>query len=227
MEAVHTEASGTIRVGILDDHKVLTEALSLVIDAEPDMQVTGAANTCEGFADLVAAGCPDVVLLDVSLPDGDGLSVVPDCRRACPQTSILVLTSLSNEATLLRALDLGVNGFVGKNRPLSEVIAAIRRAHEGEIVMPTSMLVGLLARAQPRQPDGDPAPNGEALTAREMEVLACAAQGKSTSAIAGELHISTLTVRTHLRNLMSKLGVHSRLEAVVYALGHGLIDPPL
>jgi DNA-binding NarL/FixJ family response regulator len=228
-----------IRIVIVDDHQMLIEALSLVIDKEPDLQMVGSTNTCAGAADLVARERPGVVLLDVSLPDGDGLSLVPALQTACPEAQVLVLTSLADESTLLRAIEAGVGGFVGKHRPVAEVFAAIRQAAEGEIVMPSNLLVGLLQRRQvPRSAAMPPVPapaaqrlpkpeaQFEPLTPRETEILVHTAQGKSGAAIAEELNISLMTVRTHLRNLMGKLNVHTRLEAVAFALRHGLIDPP-
>src|SRR5712692_1634794 len=137
-----SELSHAIRVLIVDDHQVLTDALATILASEPDLQVLGVAATCAGTRELLARTCPDVLLLDVSLPDGDGLSLVPDSRRWCPQSRILVLTSFADDATLLRAIEMGVDGFVAKNRPLTEVIAAIRHAMEGEIVMPASLLLG-------------------------------------------------------------------------------------
>lgn len=218
----------SIRIAIVDDHQMLIEALSLVIKKEPGLQMVGSVNTCGDALRLVREACPDVLLLDVSLPDGDGLQLVPQLQAACPKMQILVLTSLADESTLLRAVEMGVGGFVGKHRPVAEVFAAIRQAADGEIVMPSNLLVGLLTRRrapasrapQPAQPEFEP------LTPREREILAHTAQGKSGAAIAEELNISLMTVRTHLRNLMSKLNVHSRLEAVAFALRHGLIEPP-
>jgi DNA-binding NarL/FixJ family response regulator len=212
-----------IRVAILDDHQMLIEALTLVIDHEPDLKMVGAVNACGAVRGLLERVCPDVLLLDVSLPDGDGLSLVPSLRAMCPDMQILVLTSLADENTLMRAIEAGVGGFVGKHRPVSEVFAAIRQAHEGEIVMPSNLLVGLLNRRQPAHPA---VAQHEPLTPREKEILTYTAQGKSGATIAAELNISLLTVRTHLRNLMSKLNVHSRLEAVAYALRNGIIEPP-
>jgi DNA-binding NarL/FixJ family response regulator len=198
-----------------------------VLHSEADLRVVDVAHTCAAARQALARTCPDVLLLDVSLPDGDGLSLVADCNRLCPEAYILVLTSFSDEKTLTRALETGVNGFVAKERPLSEVIQAIRQAAEGEIVMPTSLLLGLLGRLPPARAVSS-SPAGRALlTPREREILNCLAGGMSGEQIAGELSISLLTVRTHIRNLLEKLGVHARLEAVSYALRHGLIDPPL
>jgi DNA-binding NarL/FixJ family response regulator len=224
-----THAPGRpLRIAIVDDHQMLAEALTLALDREPDLQMVGSVGSCAGAEELVRACCPDVLLLDVSLPDGDGLALVPALQAACPQTHILVLTSLADESTLLRAVEAGVSGFVGKHRPVAEVFAAIRQAVEGEIVMPSNLLVGLLGgrQAASRGAAARPAPEFEPLTAREREILAHTAQGKSGATIAEELNISLMTVRTHLRNLMGKLNVHSRLEAVAFALRHGLIEPP-
>lgn len=221
-------SSEAIRIAIVDDHQMLIEALTLVIEKEPGLTMVGSVNTCHGARRMVADLCPDVLLLDVSLPDGDGLSLVPELQRACPTMQILVLTSLADESTLMRAIEVGVSGFVGKHRPVSEVFSAIRQAADGEMVMPSSLLVGLLTRRQPAtRIDLSRAPAAyEPLTPREREILSHTAQGKSGTTIAAELNISLMTVRTHLRNLMAKLSVHSRLEAVAFALREGIIDPP-
>lgn len=217
-----------ITVAIVDDHQVLVEALKSVIQSEADLQVVGEANTCADGLNLVQRQRPAVLLLDVNLPDGDGLSLVPRINQAAPQTAVLILTSFSDEATLLRAIDLGVSGFVSKNRHLSEVLGAIRQVAAGEIAIPTSLLLGLLGRKpKGRGRDLDLRQEYEPLTGREREILTCLAQGKSGPEIAAQLNIAPLTVRTHIRNLMEKLGVHSRLEAVTFALHHGLIDSPL
>jgi DNA-binding NarL/FixJ family response regulator len=217
-----------ITISIVDDHRVLTDALATIFRSQPDlhMQIVGVAETCAAARELLAQTCPDVLLLDVLLPDGDGLGLVPEFNRACPNTYILVLTALADEKTLMRAVETGVNGFIGKTQPLSQVIAAIRQAAEGEIAMPAGLLQRLLAqtahlRARPVTPTRSP------LTPREQEILTHLARGKSGQDIAAALNITPLTVRTHIRNLLEKLGVHSRLEAVGYALSRGLIEPPV
>ncbi len=219
--------SKTISILIVDDHVILTDALAMILRSQPDLRVAGVADTCAAARDLLAQGCPDVLLLDVALPDGDGLGLVPEFNQSCPNTSILVLTSLSDDATLMRATEIGVNGFISKDQSLSELIAAIRQAAEGEIVMPTSLLLGVLGRIQPGR-GGRPTPPGrDPLTPREREILTCLAKGMSVPQLAAALSIAPMTVRTHIRNLMERLGVHSRLEAVSYALSRGLIEPPV
>jgi DNA-binding NarL/FixJ family response regulator len=216
-----------ISIAIVDDHQVMTETLKLVIQHEVDMEVVGEAASCLECLELIRKICPAVLILDVSLPDGEGLTLVPKINHLCPDTAILVLTSYSDEHTLMTAMDLGVSGFVGKNQHLSDLLNAIRQAAQGEIAIPTSLLLGLLGRmTRPRKLETD-IPEFEALTPRESETLSFLAQGFSAVAIAEKLNISKLTVRTHIRNLIEKLGVHSRLEAVTYAMQKGLIKPPM
>lgn len=219
--------SKTISIFLVDDHRLLTDALTVIIQSERDLKVVGAADTCAAACESLSRTCPDVLLLDVALPDGDGLSLIPEFNRLCPGIHILVLTSFSDEKTLMRAIETGVNGFVSKERPLSEVITAIRRAAEGEIVMPTSLLLGVLVRMRRIRTPPAAQPRVESLTPRQQEILTCLAQGMTGAQIATALNISLLTVRTHITNLLEKLGAHSRLEAVSYALRYGLIDPPL
>ena len=219
----------TTKVLITDDHEVLADALAMIIDREPQLQFVGAAGTIAACLSLAKQTSPDVILLDVNLPDGDGLTAVPDIMAVCPEAHILVLTSLADEKTLLRAIDTGVSGFVAKNRPLSEMLAAIRQAADGEITMPSSLLMGLVSRVSRARSAGglDPDSRGAAMiTRREREVLRHVARGQSAPEIAEALGIKILTVRTHIRNLMGKLGVHSRLEAVMLALRLGLIEAP-
>lgn len=216
-----------ITVAMIEDHTILVDSLSLMLRYESDIDFLGSASTISKGQSLVEETNPDVLLLDVGLPDGSGLDLIPEVKRVSPDTNIVVLTSLSDETTLMRVIDSGISGFVSKNSQLSDLMETIRKAADGDIVIPTSLLVGLLMRL-PR--DKAAAYQDEKgwgrLTVREQEVLELLARGKSGNEIAEELHIAPLTVRTHIRNLMAKMGVHSRLEAVTFGLKNGLIDPP-
>ena len=216
-----------ITTAIVDDHQVLVETLRVVIANEPDMKVVGDAGSCAAALDLVQQLHPQVLLLDVHLPDGDGLSLIPKVNRVSPITNILVLTSLADETTLMKAMEMGVTGFVGKNQHLKELISAIRQAANGEIAIPASLLLGLLNRKMEGRNPPAVEKSFENLTPRELAVLNCLAVGLSGPEIAGKLSISPLTVQTHIRNIINKFDVHSRLEAVTYALQCGLIAPPL
>lgn len=217
-----------IRVAIIEDHQILVDSLGLMLRYEQDMEFLGAASSLSDGQILVENCSPDVLLLDVGLPDGNGLDMIPKVNTASPDTHIIVLTSLSDEATLMRVVDSGISGFVSKDSQLSDLLETIRKAADGEIVMPTSLLMGLLMRLPRDKAAAYKDERGwERLTIREQEILELLAKGKSGNEIAEELHIAPLTVRTHIRNMMSKMGVHSRLEAVAFGLKNGIIDPPV
>ena len=219
--------AGQISIVVVDDHQVVADALSIVMRGESDLRIVGTAGTIAACLSLTRRTCPDVLLLDVSLPDGNGLTLIPVLKRWCPQTHVLVLTSLEDEVTLLRAVDAGTAGFLAKSAPLAQVLAGIRQAAEGEIVMPPSLLLGLLGRVVLRRTAKTTAPVDESLTQREREILRHLAQAASVVDIAAELNIAPITVRTHIRNLLGKLKAHSRLEAVVLALRDGIIETPI
>jgi DNA-binding NarL/FixJ family response regulator len=216
-----------ITVAMIEDHQILVDSLSLMLRYEPDIEFLGSAGNLEKGRQLLSETGPDVLLLDVGLPDGCGLDLIPEVNQLSPETNIVVLTSLTDETTLMRVVDSGISGFVSKDSQLSDLLATIRKAADGEIVMPTSLLVGLLMRMPRDKAAAYQDDNGwERLTVREQEVLELLARGKTGDEIAEELHIAPLTVRTHIRNLMSKMGVHSRLEAVAFGMKNGLIEPP-
>jgi DNA-binding NarL/FixJ family response regulator len=217
-----------ISVAMVEDHQVLVDSLGLMMSREPDFEFLGSANTIASGRDLIQRVSPDVLLLDVGLPDGSGLDLVPEIKKASPNTQIVVLTSLKDEATLMRAIDSGVSGFVSKSSSLADLLTTLRQAAQGEIIMPTTLLMGLLMRLPRDKAASFREERGwERLTSREVEILEMLAQGKSGDDIADQLCIAPLTVRTHIRNLMAKLGVHSRLEAVAFGLQHGIIQSPI
>ena len=216
-----------INVAIIEDHQVLVDALRLLILKEGDFSFVGAAETLSAGRELVKSTRPDVLLLDVNLPDGSGLDIIQEVKSASPDTQVVVLTRLSDENTLLRAVDSGASGFLSKSCSLTELMSTVRQAASGEIAMPSSLLYGLLTRVTREKAVAYRADRGwEPLTPREHEVLGHLAKGSSVPDISENLHIAPLTVRTHIRNLMAKLDVHSRLEAVSFALRNSLIDPP-
>jgi DNA-binding NarL/FixJ family response regulator len=214
-----------IRVLIVDDHTVFAESLALVINFQRDMEAVGTANTCVSALESVPKLAPDVVLLDVMLPDGDGIDVAEAVKHIQPAIKTVILTSATEDDVLLRAIDAGASGFITKTRAVDDVIAAVRAAHQGEILIPPTMLLGLLSRLHQRRRQEDAAHvTFEPLTPREREVLQALARGLDNRDAAVQLKISPNTLRTHLQNVMGKLHVHSKLEAVVIALKHGLID---
>lgn len=211
-----------IRVAIVDDHLVLLDALRMIVQNQKDMVVVGTAGNCADCLDLVERATPDVLLLDVMMPDGNGISLVPVIKRIAPEVNVLILTSLSDEAVLIRAMQAGVSGFLSKNLNLTEVLRGIRQTASGEIAIPTSLMLGLFTRAS-HEKTGPALP---VITHREREILTLLSEGKRPEDIAQRLCISPYTIRTHIRNLMQKMGAHSQLQAVTLAVQNGLIDPP-
>ena len=214
-------------MAIVDDQQILADALKMMFEFEENFDCVGSADSLAGGLALVASTKPDVLLLDVALEDGDGLDLIPKLRQAGLETKVVVLTGKPDESVLMRAVEMGVEGFITKGCTLPELLASIEKVAQGEIVMPSELLVRLLRRfGRERMIFERNEQLLERLTPREHEILARLARGKSGDEIAVELNITPLTVRTHIRNMMAKLGVHSRLEAVTFALNQGLINIP-
>jgi DNA-binding NarL/FixJ family response regulator len=208
----------SVRVAIVDDHDVLASSLTVVLDAEPDIEVVGSATTLERARGLVATRKPDVLLLDHRLPDGDGVAAIGDLRALCPGVRVVVLTASTGDHVLVAAIEAGASGFVSKTRGIGEVTQAVRAAAAGESVISPELLARLLPRLQRQEPEPH-----DTLTDRETEVLMLLAEGLSNAAIAERLVVSVHTVRNHVANLSAKLGAHSKLEALSIAMREGLL----
>lgn len=209
-----------IRVLVVDDHRMFTENLVRLLDDEHDIDVVGTAARISEATDAVARTTPDIVLLDYLLPDGDGTLAIHEIRRIAPGTKVVVLTALNDEAALMAALGAGCDGFVTKDRASDELVHAVRAVAAGEVQIPPDLLARALPRLRRRES------NARTLTRRELEVLELLAEGMSNPEIAGRLHISINTVRNHVQNLLTKLGAHSRLEAVALGIRQGLVSGP-
>jgi DNA-binding NarL/FixJ family response regulator len=212
------EDAPVTRVVVIDDHDVLASGLAHVMASEPDLECVGVANTLDEGRRLVGENVPDVLLLDQGMPDGDGVSAIPELLALCPGLRIVVLTANSTDAILVRAIENGAAGFVAKNRSLKEVLSAVRGAASGEAVISSELLARLLPRLTGENPK-----RHEDLTEREREVLVLLAEGLTNVAIAERLVVSVHTVRNHVANLSSKLGAHSKLEALSIAVRDGLL----
>lgn len=209
----------TIRVLVADDHEVLAESLTLALDAEPDLEVVGRAESLARTRELLRSTPPDVVLLDVRFSDGDGVAAIPDLLQLCPTAKIVVLTASTADHVLVAAIEAGASGYLSKSGGLKDVVGAVRSAAADEAVISPEMLARLLPRMRRRQEGASPE-----LTEREREVLELVAQGLQNVAIAEQLHVSVHTVRNHIANLSAKLGAHSKLEALSIAIRTGLIQ---
>lgn len=205
---------------IVDDHDVLAESVAHVIDAEPDLETVGIAASVAQAHELVGSAAPDVVLLDHSLPDGQGVDAIPALHAIRPAARIVVLTANASDQVLVAAVENGATGFVPKIRSLGEVTSAVRAAAAGEVVIDPAVLSRLLPRLRS---EGRTA--REELTLREREVLELVAEGLTNAAIATRLTLSVHTVRNHVSHLCAKLDAHSKLEALSVAMCQGLLPP--
>jgi len=204
-----------ILVEIVDDHFLFADALGSVIRGIEGYDVAGIAQSGAQAISIARSARPDVILLDYHLPGYDAADLIPRLRQLSPGVRIVVLTSDTSDATLARGLRAGVEGYITKERALDDVLDALRAVAAGERYLSDEQV----ARTQALTGGG----TGEALTERELGILRLLAQGRDSQAIADELTISANTVRTHLQNIFSKLGVHSKLEAVTTAAARGLL----
>jgi DNA-binding NarL/FixJ family response regulator len=218
-----------IRVLVVDDHASLAGALAMAIDGRPGMRCVGTAVSIEGALAAVTALEPDVVLLDVLLPDGNGIDSIPRLLAARPEIRIIVLTGHTDVDTLARAAAAGASGFVPKESTIEAVIGAIRAARDGQLLVDGATLAAILGRlAQTSRQTAQATGAIPVLTQRQHDVLALMGQGLDPHAISEELGISLHTSRGYLKALMRKLGAHSQLEVIVISSRMGLlpIRPP-
>lgn len=209
-----------IRVAIVEDHAMVAEGLAAALTADPGLIVVGTAGTVRDGVTMVAELKPDVVLMDLLLPDGDGAAATQSIRDVAPRTCVVLITSASGDDIIGRAIEAGCSGLLSKTEPVATVRSAIHRAGAGEAVFAAEDLLGLVGRLS------SSSAISASLTEREREVLELLAAGTTTQMIANTLVLSLHTVRNHVRNVMMKLGAHSRLEAVAIALREGLVATP-
>lgn len=206
------------RVLIVEDHQVVAEGLAALIDDQKDMTVIGSAGSVADAVALAAELTPDVILMDFRLTGGTGADAGLAIRVSRPDVKIIFLTREDTDAARFAALEAGAAGFIHKSRAAQEVVDAIRQVASGQSLFTPRTISTLLNRR--REVDSQL----ERLTPREKEVLRLMAEGIASRDIADKLGISYTTVRTHIRSLGSKLGVHSKLEAIVKARELALIE---
>ncbi len=213
------------RVLLVDDHQLLTDSLARLLASEPDLEVVGvAASVAE--AKQLARERMDVVLMDYRLPDGTGAEATRAIKARWPSARVIMLTAVQDDETVLESIQAGADGYLTKDRAVEDVVATVRAARAGETLLPRSVIIGIaqrVATAQERPPERAMI---EPLTPRELDVLRALAEGLATPDICERLFISRNTLRTHVQNLMMKLHVHSKLEAVTVGLRYRVIEPP-
>jgi DNA-binding NarL/FixJ family response regulator len=218
--------SETLRVLIADDHALFRRALEMVLDKETDIEVIGEAQDGEQAVERATELMPDVVLMDVRMPRRTGIEATQRIKELLPHVKILVLTNSDEEADLYDSIKAGASGYLLKEISDEEVADSIRSVVQGHSRISPAMASKLLSefqamtkREDDRQPLAPPR-----LTDRELQVLRLVAKGLANRDIAGQLFISENTVKNHIRNILEKLQLHSRMEAVIYAVREKLLD---
>ncbi len=197
----------------------------MAIDHNDDLHCLGTPSTVAEALAAVETVRPDVVLVDIFLPDGDGIDAIPRLRERLPGARFVVMTGYTDVAVLTRAASAGAAGFLPKETPIGSVLAAIRAAGDGRMLVDGSTLAAILGRERGQSRDRKAAAASQAgLTAREQDVLGLMRTGQDPHAIAARLKISLHTCRGYEKSILAKLGAHSQLEAVVIAARMGLVD---
>jgi len=217
-----------IRTLIVDDHALFRRGLEIVLITEPDIEVVGEASDGAEAVEKASESLPDVVLMDVRMPRSGGIEACRAIKEVAPSARIVILTMSDEEEDLFDAIKAGASGYLLKDIPLDEVAEAVRSVHGGQSLISPSMAGKLLTEfASLAKRDADEPPRqvpAPKLTEREMQVLRLVARGMNNRDIAKELYISDNTVKNHVRNILEKLQIHSRMEAVMIAVREKLIE---
>ena len=208
--------SGRIRVLICDDHPVVRTGLRGMLSKQPNLEVVGEAENGIEAVDLTALLKPDVVLMDLRMPEMDGVAATRRIKLDRPETGLLILTTYESDTDILKALHAGAVGYLLKDAPSEELYAAIRAAAAGESALSPAVASRLVQRTL--------ATPEEALSSRELEVLELVSRGESSKEIAKQLWIGETTVKSHLTHVYEKLGVQDRAAAVAVAMRRGILS---
>lgn len=213
-----------IRLMLVDDHAIVRSGLHMILDPEEDIQIIGEVDTASAAVQMAVSEMPDVILMDIHLPDMTGIEAAKIIKEKSPKIAIVALTINEDEAYFFRMLEAGASGYVPKRAAPEELLTAIRVAAEGEVYIYPSLAKLLVKDFLHQQETGEVHNPGD-LTDRETELLAHLADGATNSEIADTLHISPKTVARHRENIMRKLDLRNRTELVKYAIRKGIIKP--
>lgn len=213
-----------IKLVLVDDHAVVRSGLRMLLEAQPDIEIIGEAESGAEAVMLVRSSHPDVVLMDIQMPDMNGIEATKQIKEKAPATAVLALTMHEDDQYFFEMLHAGASGYVPKRAAPDDLLVAIRTAARGEVFLYPSLATRLVQDYLKRAETGDQPLVYDDLTPREREVLILIAEGLSNAEIAEKLVISIKTVDRHRENIMRKLNMHNRIDLVKYALRTGLIE---
>jgi len=207
----------TIRLVLVDDHVVLRRGLRMLLETEPDLEVVAEADNGLAAVEQTLQHHPDVVLMDLVMPELDGIAATQRLRAECPQIRVVILSSIDEESGVVPAVRAGASGYLCKNAPVEILVRTIRNVAQGKVTFSPVASARLIQElhAPPDRP--------ERLTARELEVIECVAHGLSNKEIAWNLRISEKTVKSHVSTILGKFGLESRTQAALHATRVGLV----
>ncbi|MGH3089809.1 MAG: response regulator transcription factor [Rubrobacteraceae bacterium] len=215
----------TQRIFLVEDHASFRQSMSLMFDMEEGFEVVGEAGSLAEARKALGRIEVDLGVLDLNLPDGEGMDLIADFREENPEFAALILTASLERSEHARAVEAGAAAVLHKTADLDEIVDSMKRIAAGETLISSNELVEMVRIAgQDREQERKVRENIERLTRREVQVLGALADGKSNKEIAETLHMSVDTERTHMVNILNKLGTHSRLQALVFAARHGIVE---
>ncbi len=208
-----------IKVVFVDDHEMVRIGVSSYLSAQPDIEVIGEADNGKTGAEMVLSLRPDIILMDLVMKEMDGIEATKKIMESWPEAKIIIVTSFLDDEKVYPALEAGATSYMLKTSKASEIVNAVRATYHGQSVLEPEVTGKMMSRMREKHT----AMPHEELTSREMEILLLLAQGKTNQEIADELFIALKTVKTHVSNILSKLGVQDRTQAVIYAFKHALV----
>ncbi len=215
------------RLLLLEDHTAFRQTLSLVFEQEPDFEVVLQAGTLEEARRAIESTeeSVDMGIIDFTLTDGEGVELIPELREDNPEFVAMILTASLDRSDYARAVEAGASGVLHKSADVDEILSSVRRIMDGETLFSPAELAELFRLAgHTREQEREARANVEKLTLREMDVLRALAEGLGNKEIAEKLYMSLDTERTHMMNILNKLGVHSRIQALLFAARHGAVE---
>ena len=217
----------TIKVALVDDQAMVRAGLRMILESEPDIEVCGEAADGADALELVRRTEPDVVLMDIRMPDVDGITATREVLAACPTVHVVILTTFDDDEHVYEALRAGASGFLLKSADGDALVSAVRTVATGDALLAPAVTRRVIEQFV-STPQSRPEPQADAigdLSDREVEVLQLMARGLSNTEIAAELFVSGTTVKTHVSHILTKLGVRDRVQAVVEAYESGIVTP--